>query len=126
MIRILLSGCCGKMGRNVITSVNSRKDCEIVAGIDIVDDSSIGFPVFQNYNEVNVKADVIIDFSNPALLSDMLEFAKNVIVIYGIFLAVVLLITYIVSLYQYNRALQDTKLYYANLKKLSRIYSGEE
>ena len=56
----------------------------------------------------------------------MLEFAKNVIVIYGIFLAVVLLITYIVSLYQYNRALQDTKLYYANLKKLSRIYSGEE
>lgn len=57
---------------------------------------------------------------------NMLEFAKNVIVIYGIFLAVVLLITYIVSLYQYNRALQDTKLYYANLKKLSRIYSGEE
>ena len=57
---------------------------------------------------------------------DMLEFAKSVIVIYGIFLAVVLLITYIVSLYQYNRALQDTKLYYANLKKLSRIYSGEE
>ena len=57
---------------------------------------------------------------------DMLEFAKNVVFIYGIFLAVVLLITYIVSLYQYNRALQDTKLYYANLKKLSRMYVGEE
>ena len=56
---------------------------------------------------------------------DMFEFAKNVIIIYGIFLAVVLLITYVVSLYQYNRALQDTKLYYANLKKLSRSY-GEE
>ena len=57
---------------------------------------------------------------------DMLEFAKNVIFIYGIFLAVVLLITYIVSLYQYNRALQDTKIYYANLKKLSRMYEGKE
>ena len=56
---------------------------------------------------------------------DMFEFAKNVIVIYGIFLAIILLITYIISLYQYNRALQDTKLYYANLKKLSRVY-GED
>ena len=77
MTRILLSGCCGKMGRNVISVVNGRKDCEIVAGIDIVDDSTLGFPVFQNYSEVNVKADVIIDFSNPALLSDMLAFAVN-------------------------------------------------
>ena len=75
MTRILLSGCCGKMGRNVISVVNGRKDCEIVAGIDIVDDSNIGFPIFQNYNEVEVKADVIIDFSNPALLTSMLEYA---------------------------------------------------
>ncbi len=75
MTRIILSGCCGKMGRNVINSVNQRKDCEIVAGIDIVEDSNIGFPIFQNYNEVEVKADVIIDFSNPALLTSMLEYA---------------------------------------------------
>lgn len=75
MTRILLSGCCGKMGRNVVAVVNARKDCEIVAGIDIVDDNNIGFPIFQNYEEVNVKADVIIDFSNPALLSDMLSYA---------------------------------------------------
>ena len=75
MTRIILSGCCGKMGRNVINSVNQRKDCEIVAGIDIVEDSSIGFPIFQNYNEVEVKADVIIDFSNPALLTSMLDYA---------------------------------------------------
>ena len=75
MTRILLSGCCGKMGRNVVSVVNARKDCEIVAGIDIIDDSTLGFPVFQNYSEVNVVADVIIDFSNPALLSDMLDFA---------------------------------------------------
>ena len=75
MTRILLSGCCGKMGRNVINSVNQRKDCEIVSGIDVVDDSNIGFPIFQNYNEVEVKADVIIDFSNPALLTSMLEYA---------------------------------------------------
>lgn len=77
MTKILLSGCCGKMGRNVTSVVNARTDCEIVAGVDIVDDASLGFPVFQNYAEVQVDADVIIDFSNPALLSDMLEYAKK-------------------------------------------------
>ncbi len=57
---------------------------------------------------------------------DMFEFAKSVMIIYVIFLGAVLVITYVVSLYQYNRALQSTKLYYANLKKLSRIYGEEE
>ena len=75
MTRILLSGCCGKMGRFVASAVAGRKDCEIVARIDIVDDRSLGFPVFSNYDEVQVKADVIIDFSNPSLLPAMLDYA---------------------------------------------------
>ncbi len=75
MTRILLSGCCGKMGRFVAAAVAQRKDCEIVAGIDIIDDSTLGFPVFANYDEVEVKADIIIDFSNPSLLPAMLDYA---------------------------------------------------
>ncbi|MBR3600925.1 MAG: hypothetical protein IKL49_01160 [Lachnospiraceae bacterium] len=57
---------------------------------------------------------------------DIFEFAKSVIIVYGIFMGIILVITYIVSLYQYNRALQSTKLYYANLKKLSQDYGEEE
>ena len=57
---------------------------------------------------------------------DMFEFAKSVIIIYVVFLSIILLVTYVVSLYQYNKALQSTKIYYANLKKLSRIYGEEE
>ena len=57
---------------------------------------------------------------------DMFEFAKSVIIIYVIFVGIFSVITYVVSLYQYNRALQSIKLYYANLKKLSRIYGEEE
>lgn len=57
---------------------------------------------------------------------DMFEFAKSVIIIYVIFVGIFSVITYVVSLYQYNRALQSTKLYYANLKKLSRSYGEEE
>ena len=57
---------------------------------------------------------------------DIFEFAKSVIIVYGIFMGIILVITYIISLYQYNRALQSTKLYYANLKKLSQDYGEEE
>lgn len=77
MTRILLSGCCGRMGRFVAEAVKSRNDCEIVAGIDIVDDSTLGFPVFANYDEVNIRADVIIDFSNISLLPALLSFATK-------------------------------------------------
>lgn len=57
---------------------------------------------------------------------DMFEFAKSVIIIYGICLAVMLVVTYVISLYQYNKALQSTKRYYTNLKKLSYIYDKQE
>lgn len=57
---------------------------------------------------------------------DIFEFAKSVIIVYGIFMGIILVITYVVSLYQYKRAIQSTKLYYANLKKLSRDYGAEE
>lgn len=77
MTRILLSGCCGRMGRFVAEAVKNRNDCEIVAGIDIVDDSTLGFPVFANYDEVNIRADVIIDFSNISLLPALLSFATK-------------------------------------------------
>ena len=77
MTKILLSGCCGKMGRTVTNIVNTRDDCQIVAGVDIVEDSTLGYPVFQTFSEVQVKADVIVDFSNPALLLSMLEYAKS-------------------------------------------------
>lgn len=77
MTKILLSGCCGRMGRFVADTVKNRKDCEIVAGIDIVDDSSLGFPVFSSYDEVTIDADVIIDFSNISLLPDLLRYATS-------------------------------------------------
>ena len=77
MTKILLSGCCGKMGRTVTNIVSTRDDCQIVAGVDIVEDSTLGYPVFSTFSEVQVKADVIVDFSNPALLLSMLDYAKS-------------------------------------------------
>ena len=57
---------------------------------------------------------------------DVLEFAGNVIVSYLIFLGIILLVTHTVALYQYKKALQSVRGYYAKLKELSRIYGEEE
>lgn len=77
MTRIILSGCFGKMGLYITECVNAKKDCEIVAGIDI-NDGNADFSVFKSFNEIkDVKADVIIDFSHPSVLDSLLNYAKT-------------------------------------------------
>lgn len=58
---------------------------------------------------------------------DLFGFIRSVLIVYVIYILILAVITYVVSLYRYNRALQNTKLYYLNLKKLSKLYGeGEE
>lgn len=77
MLRILLSGCNGKMGREVSASAAQNQNCTIVAGVDLHSEIPNEYPVFQQISEVDVESDVLIDFSNPALLPSLLEFAKQ-------------------------------------------------
>ncbi|MCR4616194.1 MAG: 4-hydroxy-tetrahydrodipicolinate reductase [Clostridiales bacterium] len=74
MTNILLSGCNGKMGRAVYEYTLSRDDCQVVAGVDITE-SSQPFSVYKSPFDFDGKADVIIDFSNPAALSDLIEYS---------------------------------------------------
>lgn len=76
MTRIILSGALGKMGKAITSCVDNRNDCEIVAGVDLMT-AECSFPVFKSFYEINVDADVIIDFSHPSVLNDLLEFAKE-------------------------------------------------
>ena len=75
MTGIILTGACGKMGRVIQSVVENRDNCEIVAGVDRFCDNSAPFPVYENLSDVKEKADVIIDFSNPSLLDDLLAYA---------------------------------------------------
>lgn len=77
MTRIILTGCCGKMGHVIQSIVSSRNDCEVVAGVDVYDSKDCDFPVYSSINEVEQEADVIIDFSNPSLLDSILEYGKS-------------------------------------------------
>ena len=76
MTKIILCGANGKMGHVIQSVVNGRDDCKIVAGVD-VNTESTGFPVHSTFGEIKETADVIIDFSNPALLDSMLAFSED-------------------------------------------------
>ena len=75
MTRIIMSGCSGRMGRVITDIVKADNDAEIVAGIDIVDDGTLGYPVFANPADIDIEADVIIDFSSPKVTAALFDYA---------------------------------------------------
>lgn len=77
MKRIILSGCCGKMGHMISDCIKERNDCTLVAGIDITGAAYDAFPVFTSPGECCVEADVIIDFSHPSALESLLAYARS-------------------------------------------------
>lgn len=74
MTDIILCGANGKMGKVIRDIVSKRDDCRIAAGIDLNTESD-SFPIYSSFDEIKEDADVIIDFSNPVLLNDLLDFA---------------------------------------------------
>ena len=76
MTEIILNGCNGKMGAAVTKAVFEREDCKIVAGVDLYGDN-INYPVYRSFADLDVNADVIIDFSNPSVLDTMLAYAVD-------------------------------------------------
>ncbi len=74
MIKILLSGCNGRMGKAISEICIKNPEVEIVAGIDLFKEQKYDYPVYDNFSEVIDTPDVIIDFSNPKVLPDLLSY----------------------------------------------------
>lgn len=78
MINVLICGALGKMGANLVALLDGDEQAKIVAGIDRVCGVVGDAPVYDSFEYVKEKVDVIIDFSSPAVLKSELEFAKKV------------------------------------------------
>lgn len=74
MTDIVIIGACGKMGRVIADIVSGRHDCQVVAGIDKLDGGA-AFPIYHTLSQMREKPDVIIDFSHPSALDDILDYA---------------------------------------------------
>jgi len=75
MLKIILVGCNGYMGRVVTSMVEEDPDVTIIAGVDIDTRSHESYPVYTSPDNILEKADVIIDFSNPSALEELLKYA---------------------------------------------------
>lgn len=77
MTNIAICGANGKMGRTIYNCVKDHDDCKVIAGIDLYTEQYAGFPIVDSPSKLEVKPDVIIDFSNPASLRGLLDYCLS-------------------------------------------------
>ncbi len=75
MVKIAICGANGKMGHAVAACIKERSDCFIADGIDAYTECYGDFPIVKTPVELPEKPNVIVDFSNPAVLDNLLEYA---------------------------------------------------
>lgn len=77
MVRMIMHGCNGKMGRVITELVNADENVEIVAGVDTYTGTPNTYPVFEKIEECDVEADAVVDFSNAAAVDALLAYCKE-------------------------------------------------
>ena len=75
MLNIILSGACGRMGRQVAMLAEDAQ-VNIAAGVDVNTDGTCDFPVYPSFSLVQEEAQAIVDFSRPEGLAALLSYAK--------------------------------------------------
>ena len=73
MVRIILNGCCGHMGRVITNIVAADENAQIVAGVDPAD-LPMDYPVFSVIEDCKVEADVLIDFSSFKAVDAVIDY----------------------------------------------------
>ena len=74
MVKLIMHGCNGKMGRMITGIVNADENAQIVAGVDAYTAVPNEYPVFETIEKCDVEADAIIDFSNAGAVDGLLDY----------------------------------------------------
>lgn len=77
MIKVMISGCNGKMGQVVTAMCAGQSNLQVVAGVDLNPVKQNDYLVYTKPEEYPGQVDCIIDFSNPAALPALLEYCKK-------------------------------------------------
>ena len=74
MLRVIISGYSGSMGKVLTKCANEDSELEIVCGAS-KDDLDVPFKTYHKMSDVEESADVIIDFSHHSTIDDTLSYA---------------------------------------------------
>lgn len=75
MIKVLVHGSNGKMGSHVIEALKNSEDMELFCGVDKVTTGKEDYKYYSDFEQIEGKADVIIDFSFHTVVKDVLDYA---------------------------------------------------
>ena len=73
MVRMIMHGCNGRMGKMIAGIVEADPDIEIVEGVDINTSVPADFPVVDSIDKVTAKADAVVDFGNAAAVDKVID-----------------------------------------------------
>lgn len=77
-MRILVSGLCGHMGKEVEKVIlKGCRGAELAGGVDAFADGSSSVPCVTSFEDVTADFDVIVDFSHHSVTSSLTDFAKK-------------------------------------------------
>ena len=76
-LKVLVNGCTGKMGKEVIDCISENSEFEVLCGFCQKEVQNFPFPVYRDINSIKLIPDVIIDFSVPVATFSILDFAKE-------------------------------------------------
>lgn len=75
MIKVLVHGSNGKMGSHVIEALSKSSTMELFCGVDKVSTGNESYKYYSSFENIEKKADVIIDFSFHTVVKDVLDYA---------------------------------------------------
>ncbi|RDY26426.1 4-hydroxy-tetrahydrodipicolinate reductase [Romboutsia weinsteinii] len=75
MLKVIVNGCFGKMGKVLTRCIQEDEELELVCGVSQPPIEDASFNVYSKMSEVVESCDVIIDFSHHTALDDVLGYA---------------------------------------------------
>ncbi len=76
MIRIIMHGACGRMGRMITEIAQKDENIKIVAGVDAFGEAFSDYPIYRSLEECP-EADVVIDFSTAKAVDHLLDYCVS-------------------------------------------------
>ena len=76
-MKVLINGANGRMGKEIAKAIENTEDVVVSCGLDIKEEFTKDFPIYDNYKNIKEDVDVIIDFSIPVATFNVLEYAKE-------------------------------------------------
>ena len=73
MVRIIMHGCNGRMGKMIADIVSQDPDIEIIQGVDINTASDGSFPVVDSIEKGDAGADAVVDFGTASAVDNVIK-----------------------------------------------------